>query len=1303
MIGLCRPNASRQLPARATRAAGWLLAALALCGGPILAEEQAAAVVPRQPTLRLRIGWGNKTARRWQGTIAVSDGALSRPTALGIETDQPGSMWIEQDDLWVAERSPRLYDGVDVDVEAPLDASLIVALSPADNPKSGSPQQFPLEQLLNRKIRVRLDDQENVLEVQRVPGDKLRVDAGRDAVIYQPGETIDMSVIPSRIAEAANMRVRLQARLVNSLDKVETSQELDFELDETGTSASQKLGIIAPQKEGVYNLDLQLSRHRLGLWSPVSGGRRVQLLVLSSDPRLPDSSTEPPLETLVEINPANPTWWQRLPTIPTWPALRMPLGKPLGSGDAAVWQHALGDLIQIGSAQSGVGWEAYPLPIQKPGEVHVVEVEYPSDVPQVLGISIVEPNEAGVVTPIGVDSGVYLPDDASGGEAKMALHRVVFWPRTKTPLLRLDGSKAVYGKIKVHGPKHANIGAVLQRDDWQSHSMLPRRFPADGQRGGRLLAGYYDRPYFTSNFGATPSVDPALKLALTDWRTFYEGGTRLVEYLNYMGHNGLMLTVLAEGSALYPSELVEPTPRYDTGIYFSNAQDAQRKDVVELLFRLFDREGLTLIPAFDFTAPLPALESLRREEPESGLELVDRHGKPWSQRHSSATIYNPLDPRVQEAMIAVVREFVHRYGHHLSFGGVALQLTANGYAQLPGADAGFDERTLIRFQEATKVQLPTGDAALASSVKLLLGKQRAKWLEWRAATMAQFYRRMQVEAAVERPGAKLYLAGSGLFERPELANSLRPVLARVSTKNEDALLSVGIDPKALVKYDGIVVMRPQRIAPLRSLTTQAVNLEVNLDQQLDRLFADQPSPAALFYHEPQEGRLASFDAKNPFRGVPSRLVAQPLPGGQHNRQRFIHAVATLDARSMFDGGRLLPIGQEHEMGPLVAAFRGLPDAAFESVEGSCQPVTIRFLSQSGRTYVYFANDSPWKVKVSLTVDKPADCTVRSLYPLRRVPAPSGDGYKQTWSVSLEPYDLLSAAFSAANVKFSQPHVVLGDEIKNQLDARIQDLTERARVLKEPPPLGTLANGDFEQITPRGGIAGWEISPAPGQWAPATQPGAVALDNRQPHAGQRSVRLSPAGAKIGLLTSPFPAPGTGWLLVSVWLHAADAAQAPKVTLSLEGTLSGKPYRREYSLPDVANGLQLTNDWQEYTFLFDDLPTLDLSSLRLRFACAGQGDIWIDDLQMFDLEKLQGNDLVTLVWLAIQQAGAKLENKEYGDCWQLLEGYWPRYLRSFVPLSHEPIVKNPRPRRATPAPQVKTGLYDRMKDSMKSWWR
>jgi hypothetical protein len=46
------------------------------------------------------------------------------------------------------------------------------------------------------------------------------------------------------------------------------------------------------------------------------------------------------------------------------------------------------------------------------------------------------------------------------------------------------------------------------------------------------------------------------------------------------------------------------------GTFFASGQDPVRKDVVEMLLRMFEREGLQLAPAVQFNTPLVELEEL---------------------------------------------------------------------------------------------------------------------------------------------------------------------------------------------------------------------------------------------------------------------------------------------------------------------------------------------------------------------------------------------------------------------------------------------------------------------------------------------------------------------------------------------------------------------------------------------------------------------------------------------------------------------------------------------------------------------
>jgi hypothetical protein len=1263
------------------------------------------------PAMRLRVEWGGGAARRWSGTISVTEGAIARPVALGIEADEPGSMWLEADRLLISAPSPRPYDGVDIDVVAPLGAVLRIELVPGEESDAAEAVELPLSSLIGRRQNATLDDRKNRLHVSRVPGDQLRVEGIKDPLIFAPGETLEFELRPFLLASAADSTLWLRGRLVDAVKQKELAvfQEA-CQTDAEGTSPPVKFSLPLPDEEGVYDMVLEAGSrgvpNRLDLKHLVAE-RRVQLVVLTGDPRLPDNTNEPPDHLLLEIDPTKPGWWERLlPKVSMIPGLRK---GPLGNGAAVPWRHPLGEMLSLepASAETGVGWQAYPLPLHAPGEPHILEIEYPGDVPQNLGVSIVEPSAPGVVKSFNLDSGIYLPDEAAEAEPRLAKHRLVFWPRTKTPLVllsnRSEAGRAVYGKIRMFGPSSAGTLAVraLSRDDWHLHSMLPRRFSQADQRSGRLLAAYYDRPLFAENFAAHEAVDAGLGRRLTDWRTFYEGGTRLVEYLNFAGNNALMITVLADGSTIYPSELLEPTPRHDTGVFFSTGQDVSRKDALELLFRLFDREGLRLIPSLDFSTPLPVLETLRREEEGDSIALIGADGRSWLEtngaRRQLAPYYNPLDERVQRAMLDVVRELIARYQHHPSFAGVGLRLSADGYAQLPGASWGYDERTLTRFARDTKLRMPAGREGHAERVAMVEGPRRQAWLAWRAASLHGFYRQARAEVAAKHPDLKLYLADSAVFDRPELARDLRPALERKTTKTEEVMLATGINPALYQAADGIVLPRPQRLAPLNSLAAQAVNLEVNLDSRVDQLFSEHGASAALFYHEPREMRLASFEAKSPFKSGPTWLLAQSPPSGNYNRHRFVHTIATLDARAIFDGGAMLSLGQETELEPVIAAFRQLPDLPFETLAGPTQPVTVRWLSHAGRTFVYFANDSPWQVEINVTVDLPAECSVRGFYSGRRLPGLAGDGLKRSWTLSLEPYDLQGAVFSAAGVKFSKPRVAVDSKLVAQLERRIQDLSGRIVVLQNPSPLKSPNNGGFE-VAGRGTIPGWDTgrpaNPLLNPFMRAAPAGRVTLDAGAHHGGRQAAHLTGSAAPATLTSQPFAAPKTGWLSVSLWLRAADNRAKLRVGIALDGRHAGEPYHRQ---GEIAGASIPAGQWKRFDIEFPELPPEELSPLQLRVACTG-GDVWVDDVELFDLEKLDAGRRLTLVWLTIERAGAKFDEQEYADCLRLLDGYWSRYLARNVPAARQPVATHPRRRPPAPPP-VKTGLLDRVRDSVR----
>ncbi|HEV3005038.1 MAG TPA: hypothetical protein VGX78_11285, partial [Pirellulales bacterium] len=570
--------------------------------------------------------------------------------------------------------------------------------------------------------------------------------------------------------------------------------------------------------------------------------------------------------------------------------------------------------------------------------------------------------------------------------------------------------------------------------------------------------------------------------------------------------------------------------------------------------------------------------------------------------------------------------------------------------------------------------------------------------------------KLQAVIAEGRPELKLYLAGAGLLDRPDFFPELRPTLPSVATKNEEVLLLAGIDPQWYVDQPGISLLRPQRIAPLNSLAAQAVNLEWNNDSLLDREFAAVARPGGLFFHEPQHAQLESFDAKSPFKQTETWLVAHPVPTAPFNRRRFVHALAALDAQSLFDGGWLLPLGQEGDLAKLLSAYRELPDELFATLPGETQPVTIRTLSKSGRTYAYLVNDSSWKVTVTLSVELPAECGLRSLTPGRPVPPMEGRAMQRTWTLVLEPFDLVAAVFTAQGTRLYDPHVTPDDDVPRRLHAAIDDLYQRAAVLKNPPGYDVLQNAGFEEPPkPGGAIVGWVTDKAASaarrnpldHFIPVSDPSAK-LDEHDPHSGRRAAKFSCTKGSVSLMSRPFPAPRTGWLSVSVWMRLADAARQPRLRLSLQGKRGAAAYDREVPIGDGEGVPKLSETWTQYVFEFANMPTEGLSPLRLQFYFVGAGEVWIDDVQLFDLECLQPQQRLALA-NAFEFAERKLENRQYSDCLRQLEGYWPRFLMSNVSVAPNPAARTARQPRPAAATEPKPGAFDRVKSIFGDLWR
>lgn len=1295
----------------------WLaaFACLSVClnASLTLAQERVSDVVPQgvplltpESTLRLRLAWGGGEERAWQGKIRLSEGRILDFSSLGLEADTPGSMWLtDQGDLRVASRSPRTYDGCDLTIDAPLQGRIIVEFTGPDGELLPA-AEFELAKAARSLQQHKLDEHKNRVLIQRLPGDQLPVAFARENLVFSTGEKFEFSVTPRSLELNPNSTYLLTASLTYARTTDEVSSiERELRTNIAGEpEGGAMFNISMPPSEGAF--DIRLSLYPKRITTPLVKGkalaeRRLQVVVLEQvkttkktefllNPFGSLTGEPKSWESVLEFDPASPRWWEKMPRLPSVnkiPGITIPgLGhQTYSSEQPKIRAHLNQSLVEL----AGGAWQAYPLSLTSIGMPHFLEVAIPSDLPQTLQISILEPNAAGEITPISLDTGIDVPRPAGEGRGEMRRHKIVFWPQTKSPLVlfvnRREDSSAYFGKIRV-------LAGPRELESSRHTSATP----------ARLHAASLDRTLLCETFSAPEALDEATGRSRRDWLTFYLAGKRMVEYLEHTGRNGVMLSVAGEGSSLYPSAVLQPTPQFDGGTFFETGQDPQQKDVVELLFRMCDRAGIQFIPAVRFTTPLPELEARLRDESidSTGIIPLGPDGRPLPPRARSQTgpmqtrqgegrHYNPLDPRVQQAMRNVVSELAHRYGHHSSFGGISIQMSTDGYSVLPDETASLDDVTFSRFLEDSGLSLREEDERrFVARFRLIRSKDgRRPWQDWRAEELARLYREMESDIARTNSGAKLYLNTSELFPTRQMELLLRPTLPQAG-ELRDPLLVFGLDPQRFSKQPGIVIPRPQLFDATPS---PAHNLHSQWNQlaELDASFAG-PAAAVHHFYLPAPHRLPGFDKASPFGPDKTHTYFVPplTPIGDFARQPLVHSLAAADVHALLSGGWTLPLGQEAAVASIVGVYRRLPAETFRtlalpSTDGAGAPLVVRTLVRGNKTYFYLVNDSPWPLTVELEMECSELFQLES-YVADRPGKLKRQASRSNWTVDMLPFDLVGGEFSSGKVKLINWRVTLSEAAEPALRERIREARVRANALREPQPMAVLTNPSFEITQKASGIAGW--SHAVGQGIEVTE------DATQGYKSDRSLHLvstaslldsrKHAAPIIWVRSSPFPAPTTGRLSVLAWVRVDDPRKQPKLRLAVEGKIDGKPFYRRANIGASEDGQPvrpIQKDWSPYRFPLNDLPLDGLTDIQIGFDLMGEGDVYIDQVSVYDLW-FADNERDELL-KNIATADLQLSSGQVADCERFLDSYWSRFLQDHVPLTAPRVAADPLPLNPT----------------------
>ena len=1218
------------------------------------------ATVNAESALHLRLHWSGPKAILWEGRIWLSEGTVSQAPTSSETTNDTLETRSTPNGFFLRQSRPTTSNGVDLLLRTPRTAVLYLQLQNQGSHESTSPIEVPVENLLAEVKQYQLDDRGTRLEIRRAPGDTLKVQIGRSTLIFKPGEEIPLRVFPNSPGVPPHAAIRFTTELLEARgSRTLTRKDVNLEADYRGDLPLIKpYEMRLPFKEGVYDLVFRLDerpRKRFAIPRPerqTFATQRIQVVVLDRN-RPSDNHFDEEDNEVDSIDPANPRWWEFL-TKPLNNLPRLGNSGPANNGKSSILHYQDQAWLRLDPQ----GWQTYPLQVDRPGKAHVLEIAIPQGITQKLTIYVSESGSQQTNLTTG-HSVLKVSEDAVSNQGQQFLHRFVFWPQNESSQVILTNDDAtqpaIFGKIRVTGlPMGKNT----------EH----RENPYFAQR--ELLA-FFQNNSFVENFCATTIQAEETLAPVRDWQTYYEAGIRLTQFLRQAGYSRAILTIDGDGGVLYPSRLIDSTLGPMGNFPSNSTSPIGTPDVLEMLFHLFDREGVQLVPAFRFSNQLTVLRPSGRQEgvSESNVELVgvagppDATGTSVSVKHNPR--YNPLNPRVQRAMLAVIRELTERYGNHSSFGGIALDLSVNGTTLLPGTEWALDDHTVRSFEQATSITLPAeGKNRYAERAAVLRNdaKVRSEWLTWRAAELSSLLQRMHQIASSKRPKTKLLLVTSDLLNNQAMAQAMRPSLP---AKGEDALvqklLEFGIDMETMQKQSEIVLVRPRVLTSFDATHSPYVPFKIDELAAADRVFGRNGWPASFSIHQPAEIRKESLSATFELSPVsPSFHSPAWLSSvGWHNRSRFARSLARLDTQLILEGGTRLPCVLDSAVTEFLQTYRQLPAAHFTSVRsGNVQPVVIRKFMTAGKTCLYWVNDSPWKVKTELQLDIASTVRIESLGPNELPPLINRNG-QTWWQIELEPYQLIAGWIAADDVNLLAASTTIPEHVERDMKIRIEELHARRQTLKSPPKLKRPANSGFEEPPVFD-----DVIP---HWVHNSRHNmGVELTFEGSHEGTSALHLwnrPESGSANWCHSSTFAPPRTGRLATWVFLRCANDKEQPELRLILEGIYKGASY---YRFAEVGKNttIPLHEDWKEYIFAVDDLPREGLTKLRVGFDLMGSGDVWIDEIQTFDLSfrDSEQHELAKLIALADKH----LRVRNFSDCARILDSYWPRFLEQHVTL-------------------------------------
>jgi hypothetical protein len=930
---------------------------------------------------------------------------------------------------------------------------------------------------------------------------------------------------------------------------------------------------------------------------------------------------------------------------------------------------------QVAEISPGAHW-THALPTSKPGTRHRLKITIPDSKSMRLGICVIDRIASnGKNTVIRDVTSIRTRLDSTSTD--WATIEVDYYPLSGSPQIVIinrdpaqplqfegvDVLAAVSADVAAasNQPGDATIGQVtnLQTADdtpWNVQLLGGAGAPSVPlNAASRRALMHVDMDQWLRLFGSIQEIDPQTNAKQFD---IYTAASRLIEAIKRERYRGVVMTVCESGQTLFPTSSMTASP--SPFAHTSTATHDQTQSL-EILLRMFDREGLTFIPCVRPNFPMTKLErAVAAGAIGRGIALtpvwnslgIDLSLREFESCHSG--IYNPTHDQVAEQVVELVNEVALLCSGHECVDTIGVLGDEGSCLNLPAKREMLDSASLDRFHAS----LPAGAPARSQMMAWVANEGSAAFDDWRAGCLRSLYARMALQV--------------GRHKKSLMALSTRDALPieRLVTENGAPILYT----------------RLYRRSPLETLADRCRNEQVAIASAVNKSgVAGDAHPeswlnAALYLApSPQESlRLGYQEVVTAFE------LDSPQPHADITTDPLATALAISKSLSRSDRTSIGICASVALSGDAVTRrsltrFNALPPVAMEDVvpaDEAMKLVKLRKASFGGMSYLAVMNHSRWPMSASVMVT--ASGRIEPLITDDGGPRIDPQG---AWQVQLAPGELAAVRVRDPNAKVRAwtANVDGGAAQVAAIGKSVREWADAVAIMTEPKPCDCIENASFEagpaataggaatdkatsaqpDVSNQNQVAGWLLAQHPASCA--------TLDNEVAQDGKHSIRLRNLEGRPGgtwIVSRQIATPATGRLAVSLMLRGQPSEDASKtepilVRVAIEGNVAGSAMRQAEVFRVPRDG-----KWSQTPCRVevDLLPRCGVESLRLAIDVMNEGTVWIDSVRAEDsfMTETERSQLQSQMFLALSGIG----KGELSHAAKLLESHWVQQMLAGV---------------------------------------